>query len=43
MDEKGYKPYRLGVGQFVVWLFVVVAVAGGVLWILHETGVVQTR
>jgi len=42
MDEKGYRTYRLGGGQLVVWLFVVVAVAGGVLWILHQAGVLQT-
>jgi len=35
------KTFRLGFGQFVLWLFVVVAVAGGVLWILHQAGVVQ--
>jgi len=43
MDEKSYKTYRLGGGQFVVWLFAAIAVLGGVFWILHQTGVLTTH
>lgn len=40
---KAYKPYGAGAGQVVVWAFVVIAVLGGVLWILHQSGVLHTR
>jgi len=43
MKEKAYKTYRVGGGQFVVWLFVAISVVGGVLWILHEAGVLRTH
>jgi len=33
------RTYRLGGGQFVVWLATAIAVAGGVAWILLEAGV----
>ncbi len=37
--DKAIRPYRLGFPQFVVGLAALVAIAGGVAWILKVAGV----
>lgn len=39
MNEKAIRPYRIGFPQFVVGLLALVAVAGGIAWILKVAGV----
>ena len=39
MDEKAIKTYRIGFPQFAVGLLTLVAVAGGVAFILKAAGV----
>ena len=39
MNEKAIRPYRLGFPQFLIGLLTVVAIAGGVAWILKVAGV----
>ncbi len=38
MNEKAIRTYRLGFPQFVVGLLTLVAIAGGVAWILKVAG-----
>lgn len=40
MNDKAIKPYRLGFGQFVVGLCTLVAIVGGLAWILKQFGVI---
>jgi len=39
MNEKAIRPYRLGFPQFLIGLLTVIAIAGGVAWILKVAGV----